>query len=95
MMLADCANRHSLRFGVTAEIHSSPVRVLTQEWAAAFVTAGFDGVRFLLRHDPGQQEVGIALFGTAGQANWHVDATDVIVEGLISAAETQFGIRVR
>jgi hypothetical protein len=55
-----------LAFGVTAEVHTSSDRSLTQEWAAAFAAAGFDGVRSFVRHDPGQRRIGIAIFGRVG-----------------------------
>jgi hypothetical protein len=83
-----------LRFGVTAEIHSSPERALTQAWAEALDLAGFDGVRFLVRHDPAQHQVGIGLFGAAGEAAWHVDSSEAISAGLIDRAQTHFGIEV-
>lgn len=95
LRLADCTNSQALAFGVTAEIHSSPDRELTQAWGAAFALAGFDGVRFFVRHDPAQQHAGIAVFGPVGEAAWPITATNVITADLIIDVETRFGIRVR
>lgn len=95
MRLADCTSARALAFGVTAEIHASPDRTLTQAWAAAFDRAGFDGVRFFVRHDPAQRRVGIALFGPAGEAAWPVQASEAITTELIADVERHFGIRVR
>lgn len=92
--LADCTDPRVLRFGVTAEIHSSPERALTQAWAKALDLAGFNGVRFLVRHDPAQHRGGIALFGSAGEAPWHVDGIAAVPADLIDRARTRFGIEV-
>jgi hypothetical protein len=93
--LADCTNPRALAFGVTAEIHSSPDRSLTQLWAVAFAEAGFAGVGFFVRHDPAQQRRGIALFGQAGEASWPIASTSVIAAQLIIDVEARFGIRVQ
>lgn len=63
LRLADCAARKARMFGVTAAIHSTPDYALTRAWAAAFAAAGFDGVRYLVSHDPAQALAGCALFG--------------------------------
>lgn len=95
MTIADCTNARALAFGVTAEIHASPDRRLTQVWAAALAQEGFDGIRFFVRHDPAQQRVGIAVFGAAGEVSWPIQATTSITHDFISDVERQFGIRVR
>lgn len=64
--LADCTSSRSRAFGITAEIHSTPHYERTQAWAAAFESAGFHGIHYFLRHDPGQRLTGVALFGPAG-----------------------------
>jgi hypothetical protein len=94
MRLADCTSSKARRFGITGEIHSSTGRSRTQTWARSFARAGFDGVRFLVRHDPAQRRVGIALFGTGGQADWPVRSTDDIGADLLLEVERLFGIRV-
>lgn len=94
--LADVAHPRSRRFGVTGEIHTTTDYDMTQAWAGALHRAGFDGIRYRVRHDPAQDLVGIALFGSAGV---HDDAL-VTVErspipaSLIAEAWDRFGIVV-
>jgi hypothetical protein len=94
MTIADCPNARALSFGVTAEIHSSPDRALTQAWASAFARDGFDGVRFFVRHDPAQLRTGVALFGLAGEIAWPARSTMAISAELLDNVEQQFGITV-
>ena len=68
LRLADCADRKARMFGVTAAVHATPDYALTGAWASGLAGAGFDGVRYLLSHDPAQELVGYALFGDAGEA---------------------------
>lgn len=65
--LADCTDAGARAFGVTAEIHSTPDYEATRRWAGAFFETGFAGIRYFLRHDPGQTLAGVALFGPAGE----------------------------
>jgi hypothetical protein len=94
MVLADCTNPRALSFGVTAEIHSASDRAMSQRWAIAFRSAGFDGVRYFVRHDPGQRQTAIALFGDAGLHDWPVEVTQPISAETIVGAERVFGITV-
>lgn len=92
--LADVTAPRSRHFGVTGEIHSSVDYEVTQAWAVALRRAGFDGIRYLVRHDPSQSLVGVALFGLAGE---HDDQfltvkTAAIPTSLFTAAEARFGI---
>ena len=91
--LADCSAGLARSFGLTAEIHSSPAYAVTQAWAAAFAAAGFDGIHYLLRHDPGQSLSGVALFGPAGPQPWP-HAADPIGPDLIAEVNQRFGLRV-
>jgi hypothetical protein len=93
-ILADCASGRSREFGLTAEIHSTPDYKITQRWAAAFAAAGFDGVRYLLRHDPSQHLAGIALFGPAGSPAWPAPPAEDIGLDLLIEVERRFGLRV-
>lgn len=68
LRLADATARRARVFGVTGALHSTPDYALTRAWAAAFAGAGFDGVRYLLSHDPAQELVGYALFGARSEA---------------------------
>ena len=92
--LADVAAPRSRPFGVTGEIHTSTAYGITQAWAAALHRAGFNGIRYLVRHDPSQSLTGIALFGLAGE---HDDQfltvkTAAVPTSLVTAAEARFGI---
>ncbi len=93
MVLADCGASRARAFGVTAAIHSDRDYSLMQAWAAAFVHAGFDGIRYRLSHDPSQRCIGIALFGGAGVADWPTSSQD-IDDRLVRRARGRFGIRV-
>ncbi len=77
LSLADCTSEKARVWGITAEIHSSPDYSKTQDWAAAFVRSGFDGICYFLRHDPAQNLLGIALFGPAGSPSGFPAPTSV------------------
>jgi hypothetical protein len=98
LRLADCAARKARMFGLTAAIHSTPDFALTRAWAAAFAAAGFDGVRYLVSHDPAQRLAGYALFGDAGDAaeaaSWPPGEPAAIGSDLLRAARRQFGLLV-
>jgi hypothetical protein len=66
LRLADLTARAAGRFGINAEIHTTPDYLLPRAWAEALRSAGFDGLRYLTRSDPGMRQVGYALFGPAG-----------------------------
>lgn len=93
--LADCTSGLSRMFGITGEIHSTSDYSVTQRWAAGFAQAGFDGIYYLLRHDPGQRLAGVALFGPAGLAPWPATPGKPIGPEILTEAEHRFGIRVR
>ncbi len=92
LVLADCSSGRARMFGVTAGIHSSEDYGRTQRWAAALADAGFDGVRYLVSHDPRARLIGVALFG--GLRRMPKGATHPIPEEVARAAERTFGIRV-
>jgi hypothetical protein len=93
--LADCAATRSRELGITAEIHSSPDYAMTLAWAALF-QAGFDGIHYLLRHDPAQRSAGIALFGPAGSPEGYpLPVSEPIGRDLLRNVTRRFGIRVR
>lgn len=98
LRLADCVARKSRMFGVTAAIHSTSDFALTGAWALGLATAGFDGLRYLLSHDPAQRLVGYALFGDAGEAHdaetWPPgEAREIGVE-VLARARRQFGFLI-
>jgi len=92
--LADCTARTARRFGVTAAIHSTPDYALTQGWAAAFRRAGFDGILYLLSHDPSASVTGVAIFGPDEAKPLLIHSDGPIEEELIFAAQESFGIVV-
>jgi hypothetical protein len=92
--LDDLASGQCRRFGLTAEIHSTPDYGMTQLWAAALWRAGFDGIHYLLRHDPRQRLAAIALFGPAGAHSQPAVSTDAVGADVVAEAERLFGIRV-
>jgi RES domain len=92
--LADCCSARCRKFGLTGEVHSTPDYARTQAWAAALAGAGFDGVHYLLRHDPSQRLAGVALFGPAGAPSWPFTPGDPIALAAIEEAERRFGLRV-
>jgi RES domain len=94
VLLADCSSGLCRELGLTAEIHSTPDYARTQAWAAALAAAGFDGIRYLLRHDPGQRLAGIALFGPGGVAERPFHPGEPIHFEVIAEAERRFGVRV-
>lgn len=94
LALADCTSRRARAWGVTATIHSGQDYSLTQSWAAAFSSTGFDGVRYFVSHDPAQRLVGVALFGPAGSPRWPAGRSARIAGELVRQAERSCGLRV-
>jgi RES domain len=95
MNLADCTVQQARAWGITAEIHSTPRYEETQAWAHAFAQAGFDGIRYLLRHDPAQRLAGVALFGPAGSPpEFPADPGEPIGNEIIEKVHRRFGIQV-
>lgn len=95
LIIADCTDPHALAFGVTGELHASIDRSLTQAWAMALAAAGFAGVRYLVRHDPSQRQIGVPIFGAVGEAAWPVRSTAPIAADLIRDVERVFDVQVR
>lgn len=92
LRLADCTSGLASPFGISAAVHSTENYKLTQSWATAFDEAGFDGVRYLVSHDPRQQLVGVALFG---MSSTHPGRPQAIPQWVLDQAERTFGIVVR
>jgi hypothetical protein len=57
------------QFGLTRELCTTPDYARTQEWARAWLDAGFAGIHYAPRHDPRGDLRAIALFGLAGPQN--------------------------
>jgi hypothetical protein len=82
---------------VNGEIHTTPDYSITQAWASALAAAGFEGVRYLCRSDPGMRLVGFALFDRAGQApdgRWPQGRDEPVGEAIVREAEA-YGLIVR
>jgi hypothetical protein len=84
---ADTTVRAARGFGVTAELATMTPYDLPQRWAAAFAAAGYQGVRYRVRHDPGGSRA-LALFGAAGErTRWprgrRHDVDDALLERLV------------
>lgn len=99
LKLADVTSRRALQFGVTASLGANEEYAASQTFAVRAVADGFDGIRYLVRHDPAQKVYGYALFGRAGSGGAlmrslgsAVDAS--IQEDLVDAARRLFGYRV-
>ena len=66
LRLADLTSRRALGFGVTASLGANERYDDSQAFAAQVPNAGFDGIRYLLRHDPAQRLYALALFAATG-----------------------------
>jgi hypothetical protein len=98
LRLADVTSRRALEFGITASIGANEDYTESQRFAAQALTAGYDGVRYFVRHDPAQRIYGIAVFGPAGQVEerdplWP-SVSGPIPDALVREAHELFGYRV-
>ncbi len=92
--LADLASTRAAALGVTLEIHTTVPYDLPQQWAERLRAEGFDGLRYLLRHDPAGED-GFALFGPAGaREDWPIDHTSPIGADLLQELESATGLKV-
>jgi len=92
--LADCTSSLARVFGITAEVHSTEDYPCTQRWAAALFAAGFGGIQYFLRHDPGQHCSGVALFGPAGVADYPCPLAEPVGPEILEKAKLRFGLEV-
>ena len=91
---ADTSVRAARGYGVTAELASMTPYDLPQRWAAAFATAGYQGVRYRVRHDPGGGRA-LALFGTAGERKrWPLGRRRTVDDALLDRLWGETGIPV-
>lgn len=99
LRLADLTSRRALQFGVTASLGADEHYDESQAFAQRAIDAGFEGIRYLVRHDPSQRLYGIALFHDAGAVahrsrRWPLGRDEPIPRALISEAERLFRCRV-
>jgi hypothetical protein len=92
--LADCTASTARGFGVTAAIHSQPEYEWTLAWSQAFREGGFGGILYRLSHDPSGSELGVALFGSAGEQDLPIENTGAIPDDILDEARTRFGLLV-
>ena len=92
--LADCTVSAARKFGITGAIHTQPNYKVPQAWAAAFAAAGFGGIRYRLSHDPAQRELGVVLFGAAGEQSLPVRRTESVPASVVEEARRRFGLVV-
>ena len=97
LRLANACARGALGYGVTAQLGADGDYNRAQDFASSAARAGFQGVRWWVRHDPGQGLAAIALFGPAGAPTrprqWPRGSTRDIDRRLIGSAAV-FGYRV-
>jgi hypothetical protein len=99
LRLADLTSRRALGFGVTSSLGAGDRYDEAQAFASDAANAGFDGIRYLVRHDASQQLYGLALFGQAGapdpsDAAWPRNDDAPIPGELVGEAARSFGYRV-
>jgi hypothetical protein len=99
LRLADLTSRRALGLGVTAALGAAEHYDESQEFAVAVANERFDGIRYLLRHDPAQRLHGVALFAAAGAAApadlaWPIIDDGPIPDDLLGEAAKRFGYRV-
>jgi RES domain len=98
LKLADLTSRRALQFGVTPSLGANEDYAASQEFAVRAVQAGFDGLRYLVRHDPAQRLYGVALFSEPGAATddpaWPRERDAAIPDELVAEASRRFGYQV-
>jgi hypothetical protein len=91
---ADTTVRAARGFGVTAELATVTPYELPQRWAFALAAAGFDGIRYRARHDPGGGRA-LALFGAAGErTRWRRGRSSPIAGPLLERLRREAGVVV-
>ena len=97
LRLADVCSRRALAFNVTAEVGAGGDYGLSQKLASDAAAAGFDGVRWWVRHDPAQRLVGVALFGAKGSRAADTSLPEPVSreldDRLLNEARRKFGYR--
>ena len=99
LRLADLTSRRALSFGVTAALGANHEYGESQAFSVEALTAGFDGIRYLVRRDPAQRLYGLALFGDPEtpeptDSRWPAGHDGELPDHLIAEARSTFGYRV-
>jgi RES domain len=94
--LADLTDRHALGYGINATYSVGSDYGHSQQLSAVLHDAGFDGIYYRVRHDPGMELSGVAMFGPPGENSSSFDAptTANIPPDLVAEGRTQFGLEV-
>ncbi|HEX6237791.1 MAG TPA: RES family NAD+ phosphorylase [Acidimicrobiales bacterium] len=91
---ADLTVRAARGFGITAEVMSIVPYRVPQMWAGALAAAGYQGIRYRIRHDPGGARA-LALFGATGErTSWPRGRRRAIDDDLLAQVAHQAGITV-
>lgn len=93
LRLADLTTPGAYRFGVTGEVATTTDYTGPQAWAAALYRAGFEGLRYHVRHDPRAELYGVARFRPAGGGPAAPGRSQELPAGLLLEA-APFGIRL-
>ena len=97
LTLADLTDRSVLgTFRITASVSTGSDYEPSQQLSAELFDAGFDGIRYRVRHDPALAHEAVAMFGEPGQHEERFDEikTSDIPEHLIEGGCCGFGITI-
>ncbi|MDV8006980.1 RES family NAD+ phosphorylase [Rhodococcus sp. IEGM 1318] len=104
LQIADVTSNRAIEFGMTSEINTTIDYTLTQRWAEAFRSAGFDGIRYWARHEMSHTDACLALFAeggdrthsTARPSDYAVTTADALADrdDLWTALERETGIQI-
>ena len=97
--LADVTSRRAPGYGATVSLGSGESYDASQRFATDAIAAGYEGVRYFVRHDPAQKLYGYALFAPAGAPEpddplWPAGDDGPIPRELIEEAARLSGYRV-
>ncbi len=93
--VANLVDRRAAGFGVKNELSDMTPYGTPQQWASALYRAGFRGIKYRTRFDPGPRAGGLALFDRAGldPQNWPVSGR-LSAWSLRARLLKDFGVRV-
>lgn len=95
LVLADVTASRALEFGITAELGAGSDTDASRRFAAEVSEAGYDGVRYWVRHDPRQKSHGYAIFDVAGEStDWPNVASEPLSDELIASAVRTYRYRI-
>ena len=96
LRLADLTNRKVLGgFGISGDISTGADYGPSQEWALGLFNAGFEGIYYVVRHDPSHIERSVAVFGNEeSTADLFDVSTEPIPRDLVDEACREFGFTV-